>query len=113
MRLRLEDQGEGWFWDVMSIDVEVLGEMHKHSRQFYRVRFAEPAEAREAGEQTLSGSDPALCAGAWLSPRWVGHEIGRDIDVTALLWMVRDVRRATRPPRDVDYSARVKCREVD
>jgi hypothetical protein len=112
LRLRLEDQGEGWFWDGTSMDVEVLDEVLKHSRQFYRVVFAEPVHARESAEQGEPDASPTLCAGAWLSPRWVGHEIDRD-GITALLWMVRDVRQAVKPPRDVDYSARVKCREID
>ena len=113
MRLRLEDQGEGWFWDATSIDVEVLDDVRQHSRRFYKVEFAEPVEARESGGQDGPDDSPAPCTGAWLSPRWVGHEIGRNEDTVALLWMVREVRLAGNPPRDVEYSARVKCREVD
>jgi hypothetical protein len=116
VRLRLEDQGEGWFWDGTSIDVDVLDEVRMHSRLFYRVAFAEAVEAREAGDQVEPKADPdgagASCTGAWLSPRWVGHEVGREEDISALLWMVRDVGQAARPPRDVDYSARVKCRAL-
>jgi hypothetical protein len=116
VRLRLEDQGEGWFWDGTSIDVDVLDEVRMHSRLFYRVAFAEAVEAREAGDQVEPKADSdgagASCTGAWLSPRWVGHEVGREEDISALLWMVRDVGQATRPPRDVDYSARVKCRAL-
>ena len=113
MRLRLDDLGEGWFWEGTSIDVEVQGEVRKHSRQFYTVVFAEPVEARESGEHAGPGDTPVLCSGAWLSPRWVGHEIARDIDTAVLLWMGRDVGQAGKPPRDVEYSARVKCRQTD
>lgn len=113
MRLTLGDQGEGWFWDRPSVDVEVLDEVREHSRLFYRVAFAEPVEAPEAGERAGPDGAAAPRAGAWLSPRWVGHEVGRDGEVAVLLWMVRDVGQAVRPPRDVDYSARVKCREID
>jgi hypothetical protein len=112
LRLRLEDQGEGWFWDVPSTEVCVLDEVRKHSRQFYRVVFAEPIEVQEGGEQAEPDGRAVLCTGAWLSPRWVGHEIGRDDDITALLWMVREVQQTVEPPRDVQYSARVKCREI-
>ncbi len=55
VRLRLEDQGEGWFWDGTSIDVDVLDEVRMHSRLFYRVAFAEAVEAREAGGEGRSG----------------------------------------------------------
>ena len=67
---------------------------------------------REAEEKADPDGARASCTGAWLSPRWVGHEVGREEDISALLWMVRDVRQAARPPRDVDYSARVKCRAL-
>ena len=93
MRLRLEDQGDGWFWDLPSIEVEVLAQAQVHSRQFYRVVFA-------------------TGAGAWLSPRWVGHEVRCDEAIAALLWLVPGEQEPDKPPRDVPHSARVACREV-
>ena len=42
LRLRLEDQGEGWFWDAPELEVEVLTYRRVHSREFYRVMFADP-----------------------------------------------------------------------
>ena len=93
LRLRLEDQGEGWFWDLPSVEVDVVGEAQVHSRPFYRVVFAD-------------GS------GAWLSPRWVGHEISREGLITALLWLTSREEHPGKPPRDVPHSARVACREV-
>jgi hypothetical protein len=117
--LRLEDQGEGWFWDAGVIEVEVLDHVRKHSREYYRVLFAEPLEVHEGdvpgelGEPAAPDGIAATCTGAWLSPRWVGHEVSRDHDISALLWMVRDVRQAVKPPRDVQYSARVRCRRAD
>jgi hypothetical protein len=113
LKLRLEDQGEGWFWEERSIEVDVLEEVRQHSRQFYTVVFRKPLETCEGGEQAGPGGRSVVCTGAWLSPRWVGHEIVRNDDITALLWLIRDVKQAAKPPRDVDYSARVKCREVD
>jgi hypothetical protein len=113
VRLSLEDRGEGWFWGTASIDVEVLGHVLMHAREFYRVLFPEPIEVPEGeGPESLVGC-LAVCTGAWLSPRWVGHEIRRDHSITALLWVLRDVREATEPPSDGQYSARVKCLEVD
>ncbi len=116
MRLRLEDQGEGWFWDGSEIEVGVLDHVRKHSREFYRVVFPEPVEVRE-GAETYEPGDPdgeiVVCSGAWLSPRWVGHEVGPDVDITALLWMVRDIAASVKAPRDVQYSARVRCREAE
>jgi hypothetical protein len=98
LRLKLEDQGDGWFWDVPSIEVEVVAQAQVHSRLFYRVGFADPGAATGPG--------------AWLSSRWVGHEIRRDEAVSALLWLVAGELELDRPPRDVPHSARVGCREV-
>ena len=112
MRLKLEDQGDGWFWDPPSIEVEVVAEAWVHSRRFYRVVFADSLEVQEAGAPTLSGPCVATYSGAWLSPRWVGHEIRCDEAVTALLWLVSSEEQPDEPPRDVPHSARVGCREV-
>lgn len=97
MRLRLEDQGEGWFWGGASLEVEVLEEVRVHSRRFCRVLFPEPVEGHES------------CTRAWLSPRWVGHEIQSSHSIVALLWMIPDGQQSTTPPADVDHSARVRC----
>ena len=99
MRLELGDLGEGWFWDDPSIEVEV-------------VVFARPLELQEVGQPPLSAAGMALYTGAWLSPRWVGHEIRRDETITALLWLATGGQSSDRPPRDVPHSARVACREV-
>ena len=110
MRLKLEDQGDGWFWDLPSIEVEVVAEAQVHSRRFYRVVFADPLELQEAGADPAGPCGPR--PGAWLSPRWVGHEIRRDEAITALLWLVPGEEQPDKPPRDVPHSARVACREV-
>ncbi len=112
MRLKLEDQGDGWFWDLLSIEVEVVDEAWVHSRRFYRVVFADPLELQEAGAPNLSGPCAATYPSAWLSPRWVGHEVRRDETITALLWLVSREEHPDEPPRDVPHSARVGCREV-
>ncbi len=112
MKLELEDQGDGWFWDSSSMEVEVVSEAWVHSRPFYRVVFAEPLELQEAGPPTPSGPCAATYLGAWLSPRWVGHEIRRDGAVAALLWLVPREEQPDEPPRDVPHSARVACREL-
>ena len=112
MRLKLEDQGEGWFWDVPSIEVEVVAQAQAHSRPFYRVAFACPLELQEAREPPVRDSRVALYPGAWLSPRWVGHEVRRDETITALLWLATGGQSSDKPPRDVPHSARVGCREV-
>ena len=112
MRLTLEDQGEGWFWDLPSIEVEVVAQAQMHSRPFYRVAFAHPLELQVTGEPPLSDARVAVYPGAWLSPRWVGHEIGREEAITALLWLATGRQSSDKPPRDVPHSARVACREV-
>jgi hypothetical protein len=112
LRLKLEDQGDGWFWDLLSIEVEVVAEAWVHSRRFYRVVFPYPLELQETGTPTLSGPCLATYPSAWLSPRWVGHEIRCDEAITALLWLVPAEEQPPEPPRDVPHSARVGCREV-
>jgi hypothetical protein len=113
VRLQLEDQGEGWFWDTPSIEVEVVTQAQSHSRPFYRVVFARPLELEEAGELPLSDARAAAYPGAWVSPRWVGHEVRRDEAISALLWLATGGQASDRPPRDVPQSARVACRELD
>jgi hypothetical protein len=112
LKLKLEDQDDGWFWDLPSIEVQVAAEAWVHSRLFYRVVFADPLELPEAGAPTLSGHSVATYPSAWLSPRWVGHEIRRDVAITTLLWLVPRGEQPDEPPRDVPHSARVGCREV-
>jgi hypothetical protein len=112
LRLKLDDQGDGWLWDLSSIEVEVAAEVWMHSRLFYRVVFADPLELQGAGAPTLAGPGVATCSSAWLSPRWVGHEIRRDVAITALLWLVPGGEQSDEPPRDVPHSARVGCREA-
>lgn len=113
MKLRLSDRGEGWFWVGRTVDVEVFDQVRANSRLFYRVTFSERVDVPEDGVSTEVGLASGDFGGAWLSPRWVGHEIRRDQPVTALLWLARDVRQSADPPRDVDWSARVECVEVD
>jgi hypothetical protein len=113
VRLRLEDQGDGWFWDTPCIETEVLREQQVHSRRFYRLALAEPLELPgDALTTAQSGARAVTYCGAWLSPRWVGHEIGRDEGITALLWLVGEGQQADDPPRDAPHSARVTCREA-
>jgi hypothetical protein len=112
LRLKLEDQGDGWFWDLASIEVEVVAQRQVHSRPFYRVVFAVPLELQEAGAPGVSDPRGTTYPGAWLSPRWVGHEIRCDESITALLWLVPAGQQPEKPPRDVPHSARVACREV-
>jgi hypothetical protein len=112
LRLKLEDQGDGWFWDLPSIEVEVVAQTQVHSRRFYRAVFADPLELQEVGTPASGGASVATYPGAWLSPRWVGHEIRSDEAITALLWLVSGEQQPDDPPRDVPHSARVACREV-
>ena len=112
MRLKLEDQADGWFWDLPSIEVEVVAEAQVHSRRFYRVMFSDPLELQEAVAPCPSGTRAAIYPGAWLSPRWVGHEVRCDEAIAALLWLVPGEQQPDKPPRDVPHSARVACREV-
>ena len=112
MRLRLEDQGEGWFWETPELEAEVLTYQRVHSREFYRVAFAEPLLPDEAGPPTPDDAPPAAFCGAWLSPRWVGHEIHRDPPVAALVWLLDAEHLAGEPDSDLPWAARVAVREV-
>jgi len=112
LRLKLEDQGGGWFWDEPSIEVDVVAQTQAHSRPFYRVVFAHPPRIQDAGALSRPASFVTMYPGAWLSPRWVGHEIRRDEPITAYLWLASGEQQSDRPPRDVPHSARVACREI-
>jgi len=113
VRLRLEDAGEGWFWHAPSIEAEVITQAQVHSRRFYRVAFAEPLRAEETGPPGPYGAAPATYPGAWLSPRWVGHEVLRQGVTVALLWLLDEEHQADEQDSELPFSARVACRQMD
>jgi len=119
LKLRLEDKGEGWFWDRPSIEVDLLGQSWSHSRLYYLVRLEPPLDLRGSGSAAPEGpggaatpqnSDVPEYHAAWVSSRWVGHEIGGGRDTEALVWLVSTEGTAEPPPGDSDYSARTNCR---
>jgi hypothetical protein len=117
LKLRLADQGEGWFWSHPAIEVDVVEQTWYHSRLYYKVRLQPPAERQESrvsppgsGASLGPGLDPAAHRAAWLSSRWVGHEIRPELDSSALLWLAHGEDESAPPSVDTPYSARVMCR---
>ena len=113
MRLRLEDQGDGWFWTDPAIEVDVIEETWGHSRVYYKVRLQPPVERQESGASTPSGLLLVAYRVAWLSSRWVGHEIRSDVDTSAFLWLARGEGESVPPPGDSPPSAWVMCRKMN
>ena len=110
MKLRLEDQGDGWFWSRPAIEAEVVEQVWYHSRRYYKVRLHPPLEQQESGAPSPSGSRLVVYHVAWLSPRWVGHEIGPESGTSAFLWLARGEGESAPPPADTSPSARVSVR---
>jgi hypothetical protein len=112
LKLTIENTGEGWFWDPPSIEAEVTAELQVHSRRFFRLVFGEPLRPEETGPPGPFGAPPATYAGAWLSPRWVGHEIGSEGPTAALVWLLDEEHQEDQPDTELPFSARVACRRV-
>jgi hypothetical protein len=112
LKLRLEDQGEGWFWDRPAIEVDVIGETWVHSRRYHKVRLEPPLKLKGSGAPTQSGLHLETYGAAWLSARWVGHEFGSTHDTSTFLWPAPEEDESGPPPEDTPPSARVMCREV-
>ena len=53
MKLRLEDQGDGWFWSRPAIEAEVVEQAWYHSRRYYKVRLHPPLEQQKALREGL------------------------------------------------------------
>jgi hypothetical protein len=125
VRFRLADRGEGWFWDRPAVEAEVTAQGWGHSRLYYLVRleapavrhdpaFEEPAPgAAPAPPDSGAAAAPAAYAAAWVSARWIGHEIGPEEDITALLWLTTPDGELEPPAGDSPFSARVTCRRVE
>jgi hypothetical protein len=112
LKLRLEDQGDGWFWSCPAIEVHVVGESWGHSRLYYSVRLERPLERQEPGEAAPHGSPVATYRAAWISARWVGHEFSSEHETTAFLWLAAEGSESAPPPSDSSPAARVRCRQV-
>jgi hypothetical protein len=109
VKLRLEDEGSGWFWDHPVVEVEVTAQRWGHSRLYYKVRPCPPFEREEP---TPGGQSRAAFRSAWISPRWVGHEIEAGHDTSVFVWLVGEEGDREPPPSDSPPSARVRCRIV-
>jgi hypothetical protein len=112
LKLRLEDQGEGWFWADPAITVDVVAEARLRGRRYYKVAFDPPLELQEAGACTPSGLLLVIYPAAWLSSRWVGHEINPDSDTSAFLWLAQETTEAIPPPAGTAPSIWAMCRRM-
>jgi len=112
LKLRLEDQGDGWFWDRPAIEVDVIGQTWVHSRPYYKISLEPPLTRQESGAPTQSGLHLEVYDAAWLSARWVGHEFGSTHGTSAFLWLARQEDESGPPPLDAPPSAWVTCRQV-
>jgi hypothetical protein len=113
LKLRLEDQGEGWFWDRPAIEVDVIGLTWVHSRPYYKVSLEPPLKRQESGAPTQSGLRVDDYDAAWLSARWVGHEFSSTHGTSAFLWLTGKEDSSGPPPVDSPPLARVTCRQVE
>jgi hypothetical protein len=110
VKLRLEDQGEGWFWSSRKVDVRVVDQVPVPELGLYfKVAFHAPLERQERGGATQSGLHLVTYDEAWLRCRWQGREIGPDDEVSVFLWLIRR-GEDDGPPVDVAPSAWAMCR---
>jgi hypothetical protein len=110
LKLRLEDQGDGWFWDCPAIEVDVTGESWGHSRLYHKVRLRPPLEREEPDAAAPPGSRRVVHRTAWISARWVGHEFSSEHGTPAFLWLASEGGESVPPSADSPPSARVMCR---
>ena len=110
MRFRIEASGDAWFWDRPAVEVDVVAQAWGHSRLYYKVRLEPPVVRQGPGGSAPSASSPVICRAAWISSRWVGHEIASLHDTSALLWLIGEQDEAVPPSADSPFSARVACR---
>ena len=100
MRLRLEDQGEGWPPDApRSLVGQVTGQVAVAMQEPYlRVEFDAPLELQERGAVTPSGLHLVTYVGAWVRSRWIGHSIGPAEPVSTFVWLITQGSPAAEPP---------------
>ena len=111
MKLRLKDQGEGWFWPSRKIDVRVVDRiLDPNLGEFFRVAFHAPLERQERGGSTPSGLHLVNYDEAWVRSRWEGHDLNADEEVSVFLWLIRRGEPDGRPPRNMAPSAWTMCR---
>jgi hypothetical protein len=111
MKLRLKDQGEGWFWPSDKVDVRVVESVSVPGLgQFHRVAFHSPLERQERGGATPSGLHLVVYDEAWVRSRWDGHEPNADEDVSVFLWLIRRGDATDQPPGKVSPSTWAMCR---
>lgn len=109
VRLILEDQGDGWFWNTQTIGVEVRSHTLCRSREYYRVAFDNPLELQEPGFPTPSGLGLVTYPGAWLSSRWKGKQINDRERTSVFFWLIRSDDQEDRPSVELSPTAWVMC----
>lgn len=112
MKLRLEDEGGGWFWDRPAIEVDVIAQAWGHSRLYYKVRLQSAIELERSGESGPSGPSLAVYEAAWVSSRWAGHELSSTEATLAFVWPASGEGEPVPPRADSPPSARVRCRKL-
>jgi hypothetical protein len=111
VRLRLEDQGDGWFWKTPKVDVRVVERVSVPDLgQYFRVAFHAPLERPERGGSTPSGLHVVVYDEAWVRSRWRGREVGAEEGVSVFLWLLEPGEDARQPPVNDSPSAWVMCR---
>lgn len=111
MKLRLKDQGEGWFWKARKVDVRVVERVSVPDLgQYFRVVFHAPLERQERGGATPSGLHLVVYDEAWVRSRWQGREVNADDEVSVFVWLIRRGESTEKPPVAVSPSAWAMCR---
>jgi hypothetical protein len=111
MKLRLSDQGDGWFWQSRKIDVRVADRIPVPGLgEFFRVAFHTPLERQERGGMTPSGLHIVNYDAAWVRSRWQDHEPNVNEEVPVFLWLIRRGDPTEQPPTKASPSAWAMCR---
>src|SRR6267142_254437 len=93
-RIRLSDQGVGWFADVP--DRELTGIVRARigsgsgDSSCYAVKFDRPLETQESGASTPSGLHLARYTHAVVGSRWAGVEIETQPRVSCFVRLIRE-----------------------
>jgi hypothetical protein len=111
VKLRLRDQGEGWFWRSRKVDVRVVEQVSVPDvGRYFKVVFHASLERQEPGGATPSGLRVVAYDEAWVRSRWQGHEVNTDDEVSVFLWLLKRDEVIGQPPVDEPPSAWVMCR---
>jgi hypothetical protein len=114
-RIRLEDEGEGWFPSYVGPNVagtvaSVL--LDDTKREWYVVAFDDVLELQEAGAHTQSGLGLFRYPWALVRPRHVGESLGHQRGVSCFVSLVREGEQppaTTEDLHDVSVAVWARC----